>query len=79
MFVSLLLLVFQAIAPQVGQPASRELPVQMGFRVTPDTVVIGQPFTLFIKVLAPKGVRFELPGEMTGIGPEKRDRWHRRP
>jgi len=62
MFVSLLLLLFQAMAPQVGQPASRELPVQMGFRVTPDTVLIGQPFTLFIKVLAPKGVRFEFPG-----------------
>lgn len=27
----------------------------------PDTVLIGQPFNLFIKVLAPKGVRFEFP------------------
>jgi hypothetical protein len=33
----------------------------MGFRVSPDTVLIGQPFNLFIKVLAPKGVRFEFP------------------
>ncbi|MGH7652318.1 MAG: hypothetical protein ACREMS_10825 [Gemmatimonadaceae bacterium] len=31
----------------------------MGYRVTPDTVIIGQPFNLFVKVLAPKGVRFE--------------------
>jgi len=40
---------------------STGLPVQMGFRVTPDTVLIGQPFSLFIKVVAPKGVRFEFP------------------
>jgi hypothetical protein len=33
----------------------------MGYRVSPDTVLIGQPFDLFIKVLAPKGVRFEFP------------------
>jgi hypothetical protein len=33
----------------------------MGFRVTPDTVLIGQPFSLFVKVLAPRGVRFEFP------------------
>jgi membrane protein implicated in regulation of membrane protease activity len=35
--------------------------VQMGYRVSPDTVLIGQPFNLFIKVNAPKGVRFEFP------------------
>ncbi len=33
----------------------------MGYRVSPDTVLIGQPFNLFIKVTAPKGVRFEFP------------------
>ncbi len=33
----------------------------MGYRVNPDTVLVGQPFNLFIKVLAPKGVRFEFP------------------
>ncbi|MGH7604415.1 MAG: hypothetical protein ACRENK_10510 [Gemmatimonadaceae bacterium] len=27
--------------------------------MSPDTVIIGQPFDLFVKVLAPKGVRFE--------------------
>lgn len=37
------------------------LPVQMGFRVKPDTVLIGQQFDLFIKILAPRGVRFEFP------------------
>jgi hypothetical protein len=59
-FVSLFLLLLQAVAPQ-RPPATSELPVQMGFRVSPDTVLIGQPFSLFIKVLAPKGVRFEFP------------------
>ena len=60
-FVSLLLLLWQAVAPQVAQTRGDELTVQMGFRVSPDTVLIGQPFSLFVKVLAPKGVRFEFP------------------
>ena len=33
----------------------------MGYSVSPDTVLIGQPFNLFIKVRAPSGVRFEFP------------------
>jgi hypothetical protein len=59
--LTLALLLQQAVTtPQ--QPANlNQLPVQMGFRVKPDTVLIAQPFDLFIKVLAPKGVRFEFP------------------
>ena len=53
-------LLLQAAVPQ-GQATPAELPVQMGYRVSPDTVLIGQPFDLFIKVHAPKGVRFEFP------------------
>jgi hypothetical protein len=60
-FLSLALLLWQAVAPQAAPNPRAELPVQMGFRVSPDTVLIGQPFSLFIKVLAPKGVRFEFP------------------
>ena len=60
-FLAFLLLFVQAVRPQAAANAGNELPVQMGFRVTPDTVLIGQPFSLFIKVLAPKGVRFEFP------------------
>ncbi len=60
-FVGFLLLLLQAVRPQAATSASNELPVQMGFRVSPDTVLVGQPFSLFIKVLAPKGVRFEFP------------------
>ena len=44
-----------------AQQPDAALPVQMGYTVTPDTVLIGQPFNLFIKVRAPKGVRFEFP------------------
>src|SRR4051812_36966427 len=50
-----------AVAPQTISPPRDELQVQMGFRVSPDTVRIGEPFSLFVKVLAPKGVRFEFP------------------
>lgn len=55
------LLLLQAVVPQSVQAPPGELPVQMGYRVSPDTVLIGQPFNLFIKVNAPKGVRFEFP------------------
>ncbi|MEP6550265.1 MAG: hypothetical protein ABJB95_03730 [Gemmatimonadales bacterium] len=62
-FLALVLLfVLQGIPPQATQA---QLPVQMGYRVRPDTVLIGQPFDLFVKVLAPKGVRFEFP-----VGPD---------
>ena len=60
-FLGLLLLLMQAVRPQAASTPTNELPVQMGFRVSPDTVLIGQPFSLFIKVVAPKGVRFEFP------------------
>ncbi len=55
------LLLLQAVVPQSVQAPPTELPVQMGYSVSPDTVLIGQPFNLFIKVNAPKGVRFEFP------------------
>ena len=58
-------LLLQQVAAAVPQATSTELPVQMGYRVNPDTVIIAQPFNLFIKVLAPKGVRFEFP-----LGPD---------
>jgi len=60
-FVSLALWLLQALAQNTAQVPPAQLPVQMGYRVTPDTVQIGQPFNLFIKVVAPKGVRFDFP------------------
>jgi hypothetical protein len=55
------LLLMQAVAPQSVQAMPGELPVQMGYRVSPDSVLIGEQFNLFIKVHAPTGVRFEFP------------------
>ncbi|MEO8908665.1 MAG: hypothetical protein ABI408_00350 [Gemmatimonadaceae bacterium] len=55
------LLLLQAVLPQASRALAPPLTVQMGYSVRPDTVIIGQPFDLFIKVLAPKGVRFEFP------------------
>ena len=63
-FFTLTLWLLQAVVQnpaQSPQAPQSQLPVQMGYRVLPDTVLIGQPFNLFIKVLAPKGVRFEFP------------------
>jgi hypothetical protein len=60
--LAFLFLLLQGGPPVPPVPASQaQLQVQMGFRVSPDTVLIGQPFNLFIKVLAPTGVRFEFP------------------
>jgi membrane protein implicated in regulation of membrane protease activity len=59
------LLLQQTVAGAQVPAAAGELPVQMGYRVNPDTVLIAQQFNLFIKVLAPKGVRFEFP-----LGPD---------
>lgn len=60
-FPSIGLLLLQAVVPQSVQASPAELPVQMGYKVSPDTVLIGQPFNLFVKVHAPTGVRFEFP------------------
>jgi hypothetical protein len=51
-------LLLQAAIPQA---VVEDLPVKMGFTVTPDTILIGQPFNLLVKVHAPRGVRFEFP------------------
>jgi hypothetical protein len=56
-----LFLLLEAIVPQIARAQAAPFTVQMGYRVSPDTVIIGQPFDLFVKVLAPKGVRFEFP------------------
>jgi hypothetical protein len=58
------ILLLQAVLPQSAQAPKGvwgSLPVQMGYKVSPDTVIVGQPFNLFVKVVAPKGVRFEFP------------------
>ena len=52
---------FALVQAAVPQGATGELPLKMGFSVTPDTVLVGQPFNLLVKVHAPAGVRFEFP------------------
>jgi hypothetical protein len=62
--IGLGLLLLQAavpIAARAQQAAAAPIPIQMGYRVSPDTVIIGQPFNLFVKIAAPMGVRFEFP------------------
>lgn len=61
-------MLLQAVLPQSSRTppvTGGTLPVKMGYTVTPDTVIIGQSFNLFIKIAAPKGVRFEFP-----VGPD---------
>lgn len=57
--MSVLAAAFLVLQIAVPQAAVEDLPVKMGFTVRPDTVLIGQPFNLLVKVHAPKGVRFE--------------------
>ena len=60
--IGLLLLQVGLSQPALTQQSlGAPLPVQMGYRVNPDTVIIGQPFNLFVKIAAPMGVRFEFP------------------
>ncbi|MFN2636288.1 MAG: hypothetical protein ABR585_04635 [Gemmatimonadaceae bacterium] len=64
-WILLVLALFQSVVVRTPQAVQAQVPtplaVQMGYRISPDTVLIGQPFNLFVKVLAPKGVRFEFP------------------
>ncbi len=63
--IALALLLQQTVTSVQASANLNQLPVQMGYRVKPDTVLIAQQFDLFIKVLAPKGVRFDFP-----LGPD---------
>lgn len=46
---------------QAGLPVS--IPLQLGVRVTPDTVTVGQRFIVIVKVRAPLGATIEFPPE----------------
>jgi hypothetical protein len=60
-FWAIVFLFLQGTAAQAPQSVATPFQVQMGYVVAPDTVIVGQPFSFFVKVLAPKGVRFEFP------------------
>lgn len=60
----LLLWLLQVAAPQRPNqplPGASLFPVQLGSRVTPDTVTVGQRFILLLKVRAPAGATIQFP------------------
>lgn len=57
----LLLLLLQTAAPKSPPTAKAAFTVQLGSRVTPDTVTVGQRFVLLLKVRAPVGATIEFP------------------
>lgn len=68
MIAGLIALLLQVAAPPAapGTVAPRPLPnfpIQLGVRLTPDTVTVGQRFIAFIKVRAPVGATIVFPAE----------------
>jgi hypothetical protein len=62
----------QAPAAPAGQPAA--IAVQMGFSVEPDTVTVGDPFRLTVRIHAPRGASIEFPaGPDSGAAVEALD------
>lgn len=52
----------RAPAPAAGSTAgSRAVPAQLGVTVAPDTVTVGQPFVVTVRVRAPRGATIEFP------------------
>ena len=56
------------------QPAAPALPVQMGYTIDRDTVTVGDPFRLTVRVHAPRGASIEFPaGPDSGAAVEALD------
>lgn len=76
-FMPLLLAVVQG-TPQrpapATTPAPAPVPVQMGYSIDPDTVTVGDPFRLTIRIHAPRGASVEFPaGPDSGAAVEALD------
>jgi hypothetical protein len=74
--VSLLLALVQRPAQRAASPAAQEpaIAVQMGFSVEPDTVTVGDPFRLTVRIHAPRGASIEFPaGPDSGAAVEALD------
>ncbi|HUQ82104.1 MAG TPA: hypothetical protein VM076_13220 [Gemmatimonadaceae bacterium] len=74
--LSFFALVLQAQAPprQAAPAAQPPVQVQMGYSVEPDTVAVGDPFVLTVRVRAPLGASVELPaGPDSGAAVEALD------
>lgn len=69
MLANIVALLLQLASPQATattQPATNappDFPVQMGSRLTPDTVTVGQRFVALIKIHAPPGATIDFPAE----------------
>jgi hypothetical protein len=69
MIARLLALFLQVAVPQpapvpaVPAQAAPDFPVQLGVKLTPDTVTVGQRFVLLVKLRAPAGATIEFPTE----------------
>jgi len=60
--VSLLLALQQQPAQSApARPAQPAIPVQMGYAIEPDTVTVGDPFRLTVRIHAPRGASVEFP------------------
>ena len=60
--VSLLLALQQRPAQSTpARPAQPAIPVQMGYAIEPDTVTVGDPFRLTVRIHAPRGASVEFP------------------
>jgi hypothetical protein len=61
-------------AAQAPTSAQAQVPVQMGFAIEPDTVTVGDPFRLTIRIHAPRGASVEFPaGPDSGAAVEALD------
>jgi hypothetical protein len=59
--VSLLLVLQQQRPARPAQPAQPAVAVQMGYAVEPDTVTVGDPFRLTVRIHAPRGASIAFP------------------
>jgi hypothetical protein len=73
--LSLALALQQAPAqPSPARPPQQAVPVQMGYAIEPDTVTVGDPFRLTVRVHSPRGASIEFPaGPDSGAAVEALD------
>ena len=64
----------QAAPRAAAQQANAQVPVQMGYAITPDTVTVGDPFRVVVRIRAPRGSTVEFPaGPDSGAAVEPLD------
>jgi hypothetical protein len=56
-----LLLLAGAVFPETAAAQGQRIPVQLGVSISPDTVTVGEQFTVVIRVRAPQGATITLP------------------